>query len=219
MKLRSINKFLNLEKKIFPIFSSVILVLIFIFFIYRHLKYTPLDEAVLIESDLNTIVDKLTQIDKECSILDFKYDRNFIDFLTIKSFISSEVGALNLAYPEKWNGPYLPDILRVQDKVYEVVKSRDGYYVVPGRGVILPNKLEMGKEIIIDDKTNVSALLKKGEPLNFNGIELARKLNFIIGDWPVEGPKPATEKFNETFEELGENLPYVKNEFREIIQV
>lgn len=205
------------DKKVFPIFSISILILLFLIFAYRHFKYTPLDEAVLIESDLNTLIDKLNQIDKECSILDFKYDRNFIDFLTVKSFTTSEVGALNLAYPNNWKGPYLPDSPEIQDKVYEVVKAKDGYFIVPGRGVVLPNRLEMGKNIIIDDKTKVLEMLAIGGDLNYNGKELAKRLNFIIGDWPKEQPNTVQEGFSEAIEGLGTNLPYTQNSYREIL--
>lgn len=104
-------------------------------------------------------------IDDTCGILGFDYDKNTIDFLNVKSFVGSEVGTMNLADPSKWQGPYLERNLVMQDKYYQIVRARDGYYIVPGDGVKLANGAHMGAELTITPETDVSVLLGPDSPL------------------------------------------------------
>ena len=103
-------------------------------------------------AQLKTIFDR---IDTECGILGFDHDKNYIDFLTVTSFVSSEIGAMNLISPEKWQGPYVHDNLTVQTKKYEIVRTKNGYYIVPGTGVQLSNGKIMGKDVVITPTTDI----------------------------------------------------------------
>ena len=69
-------------------------------------------------------------------------------FLTnpVKSFEGSEVGSLNLAYPKKWQGPYLGDNPTFQGKAYQIIRTKNGYFVTPGDGIMLPNGLVIGRD-------------------------------------------------------------------------
>lgn len=212
------SKLFRLDKKSFPILSAFILVIIIGFFVYRHYKYTPLDLATLINSDLNRISEKLTEIDKQCSILDFLHDRNYVDFLTVQSFASSEIGGLNLAYPKNWKGPYLQTNPEIEGKLYEIIKAKDGYFIVPGRDVVLPNNKTIGKEVMLTNQTALLDLIRPGGDLHYNGLELARRLNFIIGDWPKQSAQnKKIADLNQTLEEFNESVPYTKNSSKEIL--
>jgi len=104
------------------------------------------------------------RINEECGIIGFEHDRNYVDFLTVKSFVGSEIGAMNLKYPKKWQGQYLEDNPTIQKKLYEIIRTKKGYFLVPGRGVELPNKQVVGKNILaeIDENTDIFALIKDG---------------------------------------------------------
>ena len=74
--------------------------------------------ADIIDRDVKELKSILERIDKECKILSFDYQKNRINFLNVKSFSGSEVGSINLAFPKKWEGPYLLDNPTYQEKEY-----------------------------------------------------------------------------------------------------
>ena len=59
--------------------------------------------------------------------------KNAINFLNIKKggFSGSEVGPLNLARPEKWQGPYEGHTLEVQDIHYLTGENQKGIFYYP----------------------------------------------------------------------------------------
>lgn len=117
------------------------------------------------------------RIDQDCKIIGFEHECNYIDFLTVKSFVGSQVGSMNLAYPHQWKGNYLDDTPTIQEKLYEIVKTKDGYFIVPGHGVKLRNGKVMGKDIIINAHTHMEPLLKDPQALLYNDRMLAAPLS------------------------------------------
>ena len=115
------------------------------------------------------------QIDKHCTILSFDHKNNPINFLNVKNFVGSEIGAMDLKYPDKWKGPYATYNPTYQGKLYEVIKAQDGYYIVPGLGVVLPDGRAFGRDIIIDEASNVAQLISSGM-LILDGKPLAVKI-------------------------------------------
>lgn len=115
-------------------------------------------------------------INQECGIISFDHMRTYIDFLNVNSFEGSEVGAMNLLYPDKWKGAYLKDNFTIQGKVYEVVTTKHGSFIVPGYGVVLSNGLKVGKDIIINNDTDLDKMTLKGGVLNFRGKPLAIRI-------------------------------------------
>jgi hypothetical protein len=151
---------------------GIIAVLLFITilnFYYRPKEYT----AKLIVKDLAVLQAIFKKIDDRCKILGFDYQKNPINFLNIQTFKGSEVGSMNLTYPAQWQGPYVPENLRMQGKEYQVVKTKAGLFIVPGDGVQLPNGLIVGKDIILNEKTDMSELIKSEKGFIYKGHVLA----------------------------------------------
>jgi len=131
---------------------------------------------VSIADDVVLLATVLDQINKTAQIRDFEHQKNYIDFLTVKSFVGSEVGPINLVYPSKWEGPYLDDNPTVQEKYYQVVRTKQGHFIVPGPGVKLFNGKEIGTDIIFDEDADIKAMTQEGGVLNFNGRPLAAQI-------------------------------------------
>ncbi len=200
-------------KKFFPILSITLLFLLVIFFLFRVYKNKPYFVTSLISDDIVMIVDSLNRIDKECSILSIEHNRNYIDFLNVVKFTGSEVGCLNLAYPDKWQGPYIEDNPTMHGKLYEIVKTKEGVFVVPGLGVKLPNGFRVGKHFEINFDSSISEMIQPNGPLNYKGQALAKKLEFEIGDWGREElTKKQIESFNDAIKEFNAAMPFTKND-------
>ncbi len=200
-------------QKYFVIFSATLLTVLLIIFFYRifHDRSTVLSSVV--KDDLLRIERVLNQIDKDCNILSIRAERAFVDFFTVEKFTGSTVGCLNLAYPKKWKGPYLQQNPSVQGKLYEIVKTKDGYFVIPGQGVSLPNRLTMGKDIVITSATTILPMLQSGGRLVYQGQPLAIQLKFKVGDWDTPRPSQTTiDKINQMLKEFNEALPYAQGE-------
>jgi len=146
----------------------------FFSFMYRSQEQTGL----IMADDIAHLVEVIQKIDKDCRIIDFDYQQNTINFLNIKKdgFVGSEVGSVNLSYPKKWNGPYMNDNPTMQEKEYMIVRTKDGHFITPGNGVILPNQKEIGKDIILDEKADIPAMMNNPELLNYKGRALAGKV-------------------------------------------
>ncbi len=129
-----------------------------------------------IANDLKKLRTVLERIDATCGIMGFDRQQNYINFLNVGSFEGSEVGAMNLIYPEKWQGPYLPDNLTVQSIEYMVVKTDSGYFITPGNGVELPNGKIVGKDILLTAHANVGQMMHDKHALFYKGQSLAIKL-------------------------------------------
>jgi hypothetical protein len=88
--------------------------------------------------------------------------------LNVKEFSGAEVGPMNLAYPERWEGPYLEDNPTMQEKEYLIVRTKRGYFITPGEGVILPNGKDVGKDkIVLNEDTNIRILMTDSQALMF----------------------------------------------------
>ncbi|MEX0672133.1 MAG: hypothetical protein WD068_02145 [Candidatus Babeliales bacterium] len=127
------------------------------------------------------------QIDATVGITGFKQAHNMIDFLTVGSFVGSEIGPMNLKYPKKWAGPYVADNPTFQGKLYQIVQAKDGYWLLPGDGVVLSNGRVVGGDLHITPDTKVRGLIESGLLVG-DGMPLARKIT--IGQTsPICGPK------------------------------
>ena len=190
------------------------LLLLLITFLFKAYYGKPHFVSNLIKNDLGTINTALKEIDTQCNVIGIKDNGINLDFFTVKKFIGSEVGGLNLAYPNKWSGPYLNNNPTLQQKFYELVKGQDGIFIIPGRGVKLPNELTVGKEFQITNETSVQPMLLPGGNLFFRGTPLAKKITFKIGDWDsmIKAKEETVEEINEILNEFNTALPFSKNE-------
>lgn len=143
--------------------------------IFYLLKNTKQSFAEQMSSDVEQLATTFKKIDETAVILDFNSPKSVINFLNVKKggFAGSEVGPMNLVRPDKWQGPYFLDNPMIQNKEYQVVKTQAGYYIIPGDGVILPNGKVVGKDLIIENTTDISALTQEGNALNYQGRPLA----------------------------------------------
>lgn len=201
-------------KKYFLIISTGFLGIIVFFFMMRIFYTRPYIVSSIIEDDVKMITLALEKIDNECNILSVEDDHNEIDFLNIKSFSGSKVGPLSLAYPKKWRGPYLSINPTIQDQSYEIVRAQDGFYVIPGQGVRLPNGFVIGKDFSVNKSVNVENLLRDGGPLRYEGKRFASKLMFVIGDWdPWLLKKNTVQEVDKALEHFVDRMALTQNDY------
>lgn len=135
--------------------------------VYRWYQATGFD----IVRDLVQLDDIFKRIHETCNIISIDGSKSSINFLTVEKFVGSEVGPLNFAYPQKWQGPYVQDNPTTQGKEYQIVRGKDGIFIMPGDGVKLPSGKVIGTDIVIDNATDITALI--ATDLQFDGAPLA----------------------------------------------
>jgi hypothetical protein len=141
--------------------------------------------SILIAQEIPELEAVFKKIDDTCGIVDFDHQKNYIDFLNVISFTGSEVGAMNLAYPDKWQGPYKKENPTVQEENYLIVRTKKGYFIVPGEGVMLSNGKVMGKDISLNEHADIEAMMKDEAKLNYKGTPLAAKIKLSGRQLPV----------------------------------
>jgi len=146
--------------------------------------------VVLIAQEVAQLKTIFEKIDASCGILGFDNEKNSIDFLTVISFVSSEIGSMNLKHPKGWQGPYLQDNPTIQGKYYQIVQTRTGYYIAPGDGVKLSNGKIIGKDIILNKDTDFLKLLSKNGDLRIRGKALAAKIELGKTEHEIAQEKP-----------------------------
>ena len=217
--MKGLSKIKHYFKRYFPIMSTIIFGILLVIFILRLVYTRPQLIASIIYDDITLISMTLEKVDVECNILSLEHDRNYVDFLNVERFAGSRVGPINLVHPKNWKGPYVRTSPTIQEKFYEIVKAKDGVYVVPGQGVTLPSGKVMGTDITISRDTVVAELLKNDGFLMFKDIPLAVRLSFTIGDWDSgDGEKrvPMTperlQEIERYLREFNQAMPFTKND-------
>ncbi len=158
-----------------PVVTALLLITLICIAGYRlYTQANTITNALIVEH-VEELAEIFQRIDKECQIIGFENEKNPIDFLTVKSFVGSEVGSMNLAYPSGWQGAYVKDNPTVQEKPYVVLVHQKGWYVAPGDGVVLANGKVIGKDIMITAQSDVDALVGDREGLQYNGQPMMRK--------------------------------------------
>lgn len=170
-----VNKQGFIKDQYIPIISGIIFFGLFALSGIGLYFKTKRSVGLMIADDVARITTILQTINTTCRIIGFDRQQNIINFLNVGQFSGSEVGPVNLAYPQKWEGPYLTDNPTMQEKEYMVIKTHDGYFVTPGNGVRLPSGKIIGTDIILDEKVHIDALIKSGV-LQFKGKALAAHL-------------------------------------------
>lgn len=160
--------------------TSMLLLVLFGVALIRLVWQVQVISDELIVHDVMQLAKIFKHIDQDCKIIGFEHERNYIDFLTVKDFVGSEIGAMNVAYPRQWKGAYLNDNPTIQEKLYEIVKTKSGYFIVPGNGVVLNSGKVIGKDIIFSVDTDMKELLKQEASLQHEG-------KFLIAPVPMSG--------------------------------
>jgi hypothetical protein len=161
-----------------PMIIGSTLLILFVWTLSYYWHEKPARAAQKIAKDIAMLAAIFERIEKECGIVDFKYQANPINFLTIKKdgFVGSDVGSMSLAHPEKWQGPYVQNNPTIQQKEYQVISTNKGYFIVPGQGVRLANGTTIGTDLILDKKADVPAMMQDANALMFEGKPLAAPL-------------------------------------------
>lgn len=154
------------------IFFIALLSVLFFNYFYRSKQYA----VSLIADDIALLQRVFKRIDDTCRIIDFDYQKNPINFLNVGSFEGSEVGPMNLTYPTQWKGPYVDDNPTMQSIEYQVVHTKDGYFIVPGQGVRLPSGKIVGTDIMFDKDADIPAMMRDENALKHNDRVLAAPL-------------------------------------------
>jgi hypothetical protein len=198
----------------FSIFSSLILLVLLALFIYKVMHNRAYYLSSVIEQDVTIIAKVLASIDKDCGILSLSREHLPVNFLTVKSFVGSSVGGLNLAYPQKWQGPYLQINPTHQERFYDLIQTNEGLFLLPGLGVSLPSGLVMGRDVKPGFDVSIKKMLEKGGVLNHDGSLLGLQLNFKVGDWDpkFKASKSTCERINILINEFNQAMPFAKNE-------
>lgn len=143
-----------------------------------HLFHEPQQmRSDYVADDVAHLAKIFNKINETCSIISFDRVHNYIDFLNVVEYKGSEVGPMNVRYPDGWQGPYMIDNPTIQGVAYMVLATQEGHYVVPGVGVTLSNGKTIGSDIVLDAETDLSPLLQDGGDLNHNGKQLAAPIN------------------------------------------
>lgn len=182
--------FIKQQPYIFATLLALALGGVLAFGIYRSYYTVTTARDELIVEHIKSLANIFNAIEQIIGIIGFEHDKNYIDFLNVKSFVGSEVGSMNLRNPEKWQGPYLNDNPTFQEKLYMVVKTDKGYFIVPGDGVELSNGKIIGKDIIISSNTDIEALMRDQKGLSYKGNPLAAKIT-------IANQNQLTEAFKE----------------------
>lgn len=134
------------------------------------------DAGMMMAQEVMQLRDIFHRIHKTCTIIDFDNQKNEINFLNVEKFAGSEVGPMNLVHPEKWEGPYLKENPTMYHIAYQVVSTKKGYFITPGEGVTLPNKKVIGKDIMLDQKADIDAMMIDPNALMYKDRALATRL-------------------------------------------
>ncbi|MBI2352647.1 hypothetical protein HYV11_00195 [Candidatus Dependentiae bacterium] len=163
------------------VFIAIVVVIssLFIsFFIFKK-RFSSSSDSIIVQ-DIKKLQHIFLEIDKDCKIVNFEHVKNYIDFLTVQQFVGSQVGSMSLLHPSRWRGPYVTQTPTVDEQQYLVLKNKNGYYVIPGDGVVLANGKTIGKDIFLNEKTDIEALLRDPNGLRSKAGDLAIKV--LIGE-------------------------------------
>jgi len=148
------------------------------FTVYRYYQQSGQVTEYLIADHIEQLAQTFKKIDDDVEVQNIMRDKSYIDFLNVVSFTGSEIGSLNVAYPDRWKGPYMQDNPTMQGKVYEIIKTREGYYIVPGEGVKLENGKIIGKDILFTYDTDMESLVNDTIGLEYQRRPLIAPLSF-----------------------------------------
>lgn len=149
-----------------------------VFFVTLQKQASSYTSAFIAE-DIKKLSKIFETINNEAKIVGFTQQQNVINFLTITSVEGSTIGSLEVAYPDKWAGPYIKDDLSMEGKEYMVVRTKEGYFITPGNNVTLGNGKKIGTDIVLTEDADILAMMQDRALLNYRGNPLAARLTTI----------------------------------------
>lgn len=166
----------EIKQYIIPVSISLLLMTFVVISVVNLFYRSKVTTGRMIIAEVIQLHDIFQRIHRTCQIIDFDYQKNRINFLNVKSFAGSEVGPMNLVHPNKWEGPYLEDNPTMQAIEYQIVRTKKGYFITPGDKVKLPNNKIVGKDIILDEDADITAMMHNENMMMFEGKPLAMSL-------------------------------------------
>ena len=172
--------FKSIAKVVRPRLASLATILLIVALlsvgVFRFVRMTKSHADKMMVEQVAKLDSIFKRINDRCEIIGFEHKKNYVDFLTVVTFVGSEVGAMNLAHPKNWEGPYVNDNPTMQQQLYQVVKTNKGYFITPGEGVRLSNGRTIGKDVLIEESSDIAAMASDDGPLTFRGKALALPL-------------------------------------------
>jgi len=147
------------------------------------------DRGLYIVQDMARLATIFKHIDATAGILGFDYQKNPINFLNIKKdgFVGSELGSMNLMFPDKWEGPYEYEMPRIQEEDYIIIRTEKGYFITPADGVRLPNGKIIGTDIMLDEQADIEHMMHDEQMLSYQGRPLAAKVGISGHAQSIQG--------------------------------
>ena len=132
-----------------------------------------------IAQDVVALAAIFERIDRTCDIIGFDYQKNPINFLTVKKdgFVGNEIGSMNIVYPARWEGPYVDNNLSIKGVDYMIVQTDFGYFITPGEGVKLPNGMRIGHDLVLDKNADIPAMMLDPKALRYKDHALAAPIS------------------------------------------
>ncbi|MBP6891986.1 hypothetical protein KBB68_00235 [Candidatus Babeliales bacterium] len=156
------------------IFSALFVISVVMFWQQTHRSVDA-----MVHEDVVRLQKVFQKIHQDCKILSFDHEKNYIDFLTVKEFVGDQVGAMNLAVAKFWKGPYLKENPEVQEHAYVILKNKQGYFIVPGDGVVLSNGKIVGKDIVLHANTDMKKMMQNSNGLKSSAGVLAAPIEVV----------------------------------------
>lgn len=141
----------------------------------------PNDETIA--EHIRMLSEIFRRINKTCQITGFRHQKDHIDFLNVEKFSGSVIGSMNLKNPSGWQGPYLEKNLTIENKYYQIVSTKYGYFILPDNGVDLSNGQIIGRSLIITPETNIELLMRDPKALMSNNKVLAARIDTVKTDF------------------------------------
>jgi len=166
----------EIKKYIIPVSISLLLTTFVVISIANLFYRSKVTTGEMVAAEVVQLHDIFQRIHRTCEIMGFDYQKNRINFLNVRSFTGSEVGPMNLVHPGKWEGPYVEDNPTIQGIEYQIVRTKNGYFITPGEKVKLPNGKIIGEDILLDESADITAMMHDENMLMFEGKPLAMPL-------------------------------------------
>lgn len=159
-----------------PRIVAVLFVVLFIISAVTLWRNSGINFDEHIHHDITELKYTLEKIQTDCYIYNFEHEKNYIDFLNVVKFSGTTVGSMELGFPYNWKGPYLKINPKIQDRLYVVLKNKQGYFIVPGDGVHLANGKIIGKDLILDQNSDMKKLMQDFDGLMSSSGVLAAEI-------------------------------------------
>lgn len=166
----------GLKISFIPQIVGIFFIVLFVISAMTLWRYSRTAFDKKIYNDIVQLQKIFEKIQADCYIYSFEHEKNYIDFLNVIKFSSNRVGPMQLGFPQNWQGPYLQQNLRIQNKLYAMLKTQQGYFIVPGDGVRLANGKVIGKDLILDKNSDIRKLMQDSEALQSESGILAAEI-------------------------------------------